>query len=88
MTTELLLLGVIAILCGLLGWKEHEARLERNKLINAILAKNAQEMVNLELTDKTEIKAQVPEKEPDFVPQENLELDDWEKVVTLGGKVG
>ena len=78
---EIVLTSVILILCGLLGWKEREGRLERNKLINAILAKNAQEMVNLDLTDKTAIKAQIPQKEPDFVPQENLELDDWEKVV-------
>ena len=84
---ELALLGVILILCGLLGWKEREGRLERGKLINALLAKNAQEMVNLDLGDKTQIKVEQP-KEPDFVPQENLELDDWEKVVTLGGKVG
>ena len=43
---EAVLLIVILILCGLLGWKEREGRLERSKLINAILAKNAQDMVN------------------------------------------
>lgn len=84
MTTELLLLGVILILCGLLGWKEREGRLERNKLINALLAKNAQEMVNLDLADKTQIKAQVPQKEPDLSPIENVSQEDFEKAVING----
>lgn len=84
MNTEIVLLGIILILCGLLGWKERESRLERNKFINALLAKNAQEMVNLDLADKTQIKAEVPKEESDFVAQENLSQEDWEKVVTNG----
>ena len=84
MNTELVLIGVILLLCGLIGWKEREGRLERNKLINALLAKNATEMVNLDLADKTQIKAQVSEKEPDFIPPENLSQEDWEKVVKNG----
>ena len=84
MTTELILLGVILLLCGLLGWKEREGRLERNKLINALLAKNAQEMVNLDLADKTQIKAQVPQKEPDLSPIENVSQEDFEKAVING----
>mgnify|MGYP001592765409 FL=1 len=84
MNTELVLIGVILLLCGLIGWKEREARLERSKLINALLAKNATEMVNLDLADKTQIKTEVPSKEPDFIPPENLSQEDWEKVVTNG----
>ena len=80
---ELILLGVIIILCGLLGWKEREGRLERNKLINALLAKNAQEMVNLDLADKTQIRADVPNpaKGGEFVPSENLSQEDWEEAI-------
>lgn len=86
MNTEIVLLGIILILCGLLGWKEREARLERSKLINALLAKNAQEMVNLDMADKTQIKVEIPEtlKEPDFTPPENLSQEDWEKAVING----
>ena len=80
MTIELILLGVILILCGLLGWEKRENRLEHSKLINALLAKNAQEMVNLDLADKTEIKTQVPKKE-DLVPEGDLDQDTWEKVI-------
>ena len=84
MNTELVLIGVILLLCGLIGWKEREARLERSKFINALLAKNATEMVNLDLADKTQIKTEVPLKEPDFIPPENLSQEDWEKVVKNG----
>ena len=84
MSVEVILTGVILILCALLGWKEREARLERSKLINALLARNAVEMANLDLVDKTQIKAQVPEKEPDFIPPENLSQEDWEKVAING----
>ena len=77
---EIILVVVILILCALLGWKEREGRLERNKLINALLSKNAQDLANLELADKTQIKAELP-KEPNFVPPENLSQEDWEKVI-------
>ena len=79
--TEIIFIVVILILCGLIGWKEREARLERAKLINAILAKNAQEMANLDLADKTVIKTNVPEKKPDLVPIENLDQETFEKVI-------
>ena len=84
MNTDIILLGVILILCGLLGWKEREGRLERNKLINALLAKNANEMANLDLADKTQIKTEVPQRESDFIPPENLSQKDWEKVALNG----
>ena len=80
MITEFVLIGVILILCGLIGWKEREGRIERNKLINAILAKNATEMANLDLADKTQIKAEVP-KPSDFVSPDNLSQKDWEEAI-------
>jgi uncharacterized membrane protein len=86
MTIETILLGVILILSGLLGWEKRESRLERAKLINALMAKNAQEMANLDLADKTEIKAEVPTKakESEFVAPENLSQEDWEKAALNG----
>ena len=81
MTIELILLGVILILCGLLGWEKRENRLEHSKLINALLAKNAQEMVNLDLADKTEIKTQDVVKKEDLIPERDLDQETWEKVI-------
>lgn len=49
---ELVLLGVIAVLSALLVWEKRQDRLERSKLINALLARNATELANLEFVDK------------------------------------
>lgn len=80
MSIEIVLVIIIALLCGLLGWKEREGRLERNKLINAILAKNAIEMANLELADKTQIKTGVMQQS-DFVSPDSLDQKDWEAAI-------
>ena len=77
---EVILLGIIAILAGLLGWEKRESRAQINKLINALLAKSAQDMANLDLIDKTTIKVDKP-KEPDFISEANLSQEDWEKVI-------
>lgn len=81
MNVEIVLLLVILGLGALLGWKERENRLERSKFINALLAKNAQEMVNLDLADKTQIKTEIPLKGPEFISPENLSQEDWEKAI-------
>mgnify|MGYP001592667823 CR=1 FL=1 len=84
MNTETILLGVIIALLAFIGWKEREGRLEKNKLINALLAKNATEMVNMDLADKTEIKTEKP-KTDDLVPPENLNDEEWKEAVGLNG---
>ena len=77
---EIALLAVIGLLSGLLIWEKYEGRKERNKLVNALIAKNAQDMVNLDLADKTEIKAQVPDK-PEFVPLDDLTNEEFGKLI-------
>ena len=80
MNTEAILLGIIIALLAFIGWKEREGRLEKNKLINALLAKNATEMVNMDLADKTEVKVDKP-KADDLVPPENLTDEEWKEAV-------
>ena len=43
---------VIVALLIFIGWKEYQTRLERAKYLNAILGKNTQEIVSLNLSDK------------------------------------
>lgn len=71
---------VIAILCILIGWMDYNNRKERKDLINAIKAKDAVELANLQLADKTEIKVK-PEKEPDLVELSNLSDDEFNKAI-------
>ena len=71
MSVEIVLSFIILALLAFIGWKERETRLLNNKLINALLAKNASEMVNMDMADKAEIKVQQPQ-EPDLVPMDQL----------------
>lgn len=80
--TEIVLTGVIIILSGLLVWKEKQAKEERTKFINAVLAKSPQEFKDLEFVSKLAPEPQIP---PDLVPVEELTDSQWEKVV-LNGK--
>lgn len=64
---------IIIALLGLLAWEKYQNRQERSKFINALMSKNAEEMANLDLSDKTKIKA---ETKPRVNPREYIPLDD------------
>ena len=77
---EFALTGVILSLCVLLGWKEREARLERNKLVNALLAKNMRELGEFEFNEK--LKPLVPEvKSPNLAPVADLTEAEFDKLI-------
>ena len=78
---EIVLVVVIGLLIGLLAFVEYQNRIERAKFINALLAKNAQEMQGMDLADKTEIKTEVPNKKEEFVPLEDLSDEEFKKAV-------
>ena len=78
---EIVLVVVIGLLIGLLAFVEYQNRIERAKFINALLAKNAQEMQGMDLAYKTEIKTEVPNKKEEFVPLEDLSDEEFKKAV-------
>lgn len=80
---EIVLLLVIVVQTVLLGWFEHNARKERKSLVNALMAKDSQELLNLELADKTKI-AVTPEEKPDLTETSSLSDEEYEKVITNG----
>ena len=82
MSAEIILGLVILALLAYISWKEREVRLLNNKLINALLAKNANEMANLDLADKTKIEVEKP-KQDDLVPPENLTDQEWKESIGL-----
>ena len=84
--TEVILTVVIAILSALLGWTDYNNRKERKTLINAIKSKTAEDMVNLELVDKTKIEAKPPkESKENLVPLEDLTDDEYDEHVIGNG---
>ena len=87
MSIEIILLGVIIVLAGLLGFEKRESRLERSKLINALIARSAQEQVNLDLADKTIIKNTTKvETKPDLIPESELDDETFDKY--MKGELG
>jgi chromatin segregation and condensation protein Rec8/ScpA/Scc1 (kleisin family) len=69
--TEIVLTIVIVALLGYHAYCERLHKQEREKMMNAIVAKNAQELRDLTLAENTEIKVKPPGP-PDLEPLENL----------------
>ena len=78
--TELILLGVILALCGLIGYTQNQSRKERSKLINALIAKTPLDQAQLDMADKVDVK--VEKSKPDLVSESELSQEDWEKYAT------
>jgi len=83
--TEVVLLGVIVALISLIAFMDWNNRKERKSLLNAIKSKDVQDMVNLELADKTKIDLPT-EPQPDIVPTETLTDQEYEDLITGNGK--
>lgn len=75
------LVAVILIQAVLLGWFEYNSRKERKSMLNAILAKDNQELVNLELADRTQIKAPKEEEYPDFVESDGISDETYAEII-------
>ena len=73
-------LGVIVALVALIGWQEYQNRKERNKLINALMAKDAKELSDLEFVDRIIPEPKV-ERPPDLIPVSDLSDDEFEKYI-------
>ena len=78
--TEIVLTAVIGILCILIAYLENSNRKERKSLVNAIKAKDASDLANLEMADKTEIKVAAPQ-EPDLTPIDQVSDEDFDTII-------
>lgn len=68
---------------GLLGERAYKDRLdraERKNFVNALKSKNAQELRDLSLVDKTKIDFGPP-KEPEFIPESDASDTVWNKAL-------
>lgn len=82
---EIILGLVIAVLCGLLAWEKYESRKERQKMIQAIMSKSAEDMVNFEMAEKVEKIKPTPEPSS-LVPEAEMTDAEFEKYVVNEGK--
>ena len=81
---ELILGGIIvAVIVGHFFYVK-ETNKEKSKLINALISKNAEELRDLELTEKVKpITPEIPE-EPVLVPESELTDEEFEEKVVNG----
>ena len=77
---DFILLSVIISLVVLIAYKEKINKEEKDKLINALVAKNATELRDLTAVDKIVVKPTVPEK-PDLVSMDSLSDEEWNNQV-------
>ena len=71
---------VIIALVVLIGFQEFQNRKERNKLINALISKDAKELADLEFREKLKPEP-IEEKLPDMVPLDELTEDEFDKFI-------
>ena len=76
---EIILVGVITVLSALLLLQDRSHVKEKNNLINALIAKNAQEKAQLDVVSGVGKPPQ--DKLSELVPSDSLNDDEWEKVV-------
>ena len=84
MMTEAVLLLIVIALVGLVAFMDWNNRKERKSLLNAILSKTTEDMVNLELADKTKIDVKNDEEDnlPDFTEVEGMSDDEYVDMIT------
>lgn len=68
---------IIALIC-LLAWEHYQTRKERNKLINAIIAKDAKELKDLDFVDKLPTP-KVDTTKPDLVPFDQMDEEEFDR---------
>lgn len=72
---------IVSLLAGFMFFIREEKR-ERAKLINALIAKTAQDAVNLGLTDKLAPLKPQEEKAPDMVPLDQLTEEEFDNHIS------
>lgn len=78
--SEVILLLVIIVLAGLLAYRERENRIERGKLINALMSKNAAELANLEFVDRVKPQDTKPILDP-MVATADMSDEEFDKFI-------
>ena len=78
--SEIVLAVVIVALIGYIAYERYEMRKERNKYINALLAKDAAQLRDLEFVDKLKIPKE--EKVPnDLVDTKDLTDKEFDEII-------
>jgi hypothetical protein len=80
MLTSILLFILLLVQTAYSLYRDNLNNKEKNKLINALLSKTAQDMVAFEATDKLNTGETMPIP-PDFTSLDEVGQDEWDKLV-------
>lgn len=73
-------LGLVCLgLIGAFVLYVRETNREKQKLINALIARNAQETANLTFADNTKITPEVTKPDPDLIPMDQLNDEQFDE---------
>ena len=79
--SEAFLFLVILALLGFICYQEWNSRRERDKFVNALIARTPEQFRDLELTRKVEPIKSPERANPDFVPEGDLSDDEFLKSI-------
>lgn len=79
--TELVLLAVILGLIGVILYQEYSNRLDRSKLVNALIARSANDLRDLQVADQTKIQIRQENKPAEFVSTDQMSSEEWDKYI-------
>ena len=83
---EIILGFTILLICGLLAYEKHQNKKVVEKLTNALIAKSAQELTQMDMADRVAV-VQPVETKPDLIPEDELSDKEFDERV-LGGNYG
>ena len=86
--TEIVLLLVIAVQLGFIYLQNLQFKEERNRLINAIVAKTPEDLINLNVVDKMKHEDVLEPVNQDMVPVEGLSDEEFSKYAVRGEENG
>ena len=69
------------------GYESYLHKQEKDKLLNALIAKNANEMTNLTLADQTKVIAEKPQGQSDLIPTDEMDQDLFDKMIDNENRV-
>lgn len=77
-----LVFGVVCLaLIAVIGFQDYTNRLDRQKLINALIARSADDLARLQVADQTKINVTQETKPPDLIPTESMTDDQWDNYI-------
>lgn len=65
----------------LIAFMLRQSHTERSKFINAIIAKNSQDLASTDAADKMKVQVSVPQKQPGMIPEGDMTDEEFKEMI-------